>query len=521
MLCVALTGFAQTPALVDPYAGLRSGKLVVWVISNTDDPHPMVRASLKTAQGPPQYQEQTAGSFGQTAGSVGQTAGSVGQTAGSLGQTAGSVGQTAGSTGQTAGSFGRPLPSKNAGDAGTTMGNFGVSTTDLQKASARANSTALASQKLERSKLWDAPLSRLGSQFPDIEITFVDVFRNDLQAMLEATAGTADSPDVLVGNPLPPEWSREDSEVGAKYGLAMLWTPLRVPQLEVAEPRGQLRPETAIVSSAQNLDGARSFAIWIADLGSENGTYVADVKTGKIAEVALRAELAMVGGGSLGSDADPQFAGFDHAIAALVLTGYRKTPEGRWDIRADVTGLEVFGDLAVATVRAIGSGPTAFGVAHAALVLRRDAATGRWRVLQISPNLAPELQYRAWDVLVKFCDGNARPGESGSAVLRNEGTQVLGVKLAAPADGDTRSAQPELWWDNLGGGTLQVVEWQQGVAGWTNSNLYFVPDNNSRLRTRVVARFATQGTYRWRVWSVGKGGSVVISPWRTVNIVAR
>jgi hypothetical protein len=123
-------------------------------------------------------------------------------------------------------------------------------------------------------------------------------------------------------------------------------------------------------------------------------------------------------------------------------------------------------------------------------------------------------------VLVNYSTGSMKPGVEGSPVLRNEGPKVLGISQAAPVDGETRTAQPELWWDNLGGATLQIVEWQQGAPNnWSVSNLYFVPDNRERLRTRVAARFALGGQYRWRVWSVGPGGIVVLSPWRTMTIV--
>jgi len=106
----------------------------------------------------------------------------------------------------------------------------------------------------------------------------------------------------------------------------------------------------------------------------------------------------------------------------------------------------------------------------------------------------------------------------GASIPRNEGTKPKGISQAAPPDGDRRSAEPELWWDNLGGATLQVVEWQTGAGPVTN--LFFVPDTGSRLRTGVVARFARdQRQYRWRVWSVGPDGTIVVSPWRTLNIV--
>jgi hypothetical protein len=94
---------------------------------------------------------------------------------------------------------------------------------------------------------------------------------------------------------------------------------------------------------------------------------------------------------------------------------------------------------------------------------------------------------------------------------------------AGPSDGDSKAPRPELWWDNLGGATLQIVEWQpqRGRGMPSESELYFVPDTGTRLKTSVVARFAEQGSYRWRVWSVGAEGTIVVGTWRTLKIVAR
>jgi hypothetical protein len=40
------------------------------------------------------------------------------------------------------------------------------------------------------------------------------------------------------------------------------------------------------------------------------------------------------------------------------------------------------------------------------------------------------------------------------------------------------------------------------------------------LQTHVIAEFAgAAGRYRWRVWSVGMQGDMVISPWRGFAVV--
>jgi hypothetical protein len=100
---------------------------------------------------------------------------------------------------------------------------------------------------------------------------------------------------------------------------------------------------------------------------------------------------------------------------------------------------------------------------------------------------------------------------------------IAGISQAAPLDEDNRSPRPDLWWDNGGGGSLLIVEWQRRAgAGWTDSNMFFIPDNAPRLQTRVTAQFADSwGAYHWRVWTLGRGGMMTMSPWRTMNINSR
>ena len=208
----------------DALAPLQGGRLVIWIVTNTNDPHPLPAPGLQVAGvWNPQYQEQTAGSFGQTAGSVGQTVGSTGQTVGNFGQTAGSTGQTAGSTGQTAGSFGRNASStgRNAGDAGTTMANFGVSTTNLAQAAASANTLTTYEHTPRRTRDWDAWVNEITSSFPGLKVVVDDVYRNDLETLLQTSVGTDSAPDVLVGSSLPQEWKRGEGALAERLGIGI------------------------------------------------------------------------------------------------------------------------------------------------------------------------------------------------------------------------------------------------------------------------------------------------------------
>ncbi len=507
------------------------GKVIVWIVSPQNDPNPLKsRMKVARASSPLQYQESTAGDFGGTAGSSGQTVGSTGSTMGNFGQTAGSVGQTAGSVGKTSGDFGRAAGSvgRNAGDAGTTMANFGTSTTDLSKVAAAKNGLIPVANQPRRSPYWDGlvtetslTLKAVGEdKYFVVDVSLVDVYSNDLQALLEATAGTPDAPDVLLGAPLPREWTRQESGLAVRYGVATLWSAPHFAQTEDVPANRRFVPEAAVLASAHNLEGARAFALWLSDRESASGGYVKTPKTDPIAQLALRAMLTLLAGASVGGDADPEMAKVDGQLVAAMVAGPTPVALDQLKVRAEVTHLSIFGKLAFVALRAMGTSAEAFGAAHALVVLRLDG-NGHWKVLQVSPNLEAPVQYRAMSLLEAYSAGPAVAATEGSSIMRNESKWVLGISQATPKDGETLSPRPELWWDNLGGATLQAVEWQPGTGdAWGASNLYFIPDNNGRLRTRATASFASvPGQYRWRVWSIGPGGDLVLSPWRTIKII--
>ena len=484
LLVLALVSRSSAQKADGIFGSSQTGTLTVWIVTHNPNPRARNRVAAGAAPAVPQYQEKTMAEFGQTAGSVGQTAGSVGQTAGSFGDTASSTGQTAGSTGQTAGSFGTNASSvgKNAGDAGQTVGSFGVSSTDLPAAAAAAN--ALRTGAVKRDPRWDGFLQTLQKQFNQLQVRSEDVYDDELPARLEAVAGTAGAPDALLGSPLPAGWSRSDGSAIGRYGMVSRLAAVYHPQTENDVPvrRQGFAPEAAVLAvGGRGPLAARAMYLWLAD-GGEQNFYRAETPDSVAAvSVALGALRSALGGGDA-------------------------------SLQIDATDGHVRGSFAVFSLRALSLGEREFGVGHGLAVLQKDQA-GRWAVLQLSTDLTPAMRNTAFTILQ-----DATQGRAESNPLGNEGTKPLGIRQAAPLNGDTRGAQPELWWDNLGGASLQVVEWS---GGGTGTNLFFVRDNGSRLRTRVIARFATGGTYRWRVWSVGVDGAVVLSPWRTLNVVGR
>ena len=474
LLCGAIVCWGQNSG-DGPLAPLKSGNLAVWIVIPHDNSPATQKARIAAAGLSSEVKEQTAGSFGQAAGSMG----------------------------------------RNAGDAGRTAASFGVGTTDLARAAKAANTVTTAVPELKHDMEFDLLSTHLEAQFPDLQVDFEDVSEDDLKADLEETAHTESAPDLLLGGPLPawPAWV-------LRLGELTKWTEIQIPQTEdmTAVQAEGFVPQVLVLSGSRNQQVARAFLTWLLEGGDR--ILANKPNDDSAAGIAAKVYRNLLQGKPVGEDADPDLTGYRLPAAPLRLFARNRTiPQPaeamNGEIWVDVMAVEASRNSAIVELRATGSAYQMQEIRHALMVLRKDAA-GDWRVLQVSQNLAPGLRQRGVELL-------AKASVAESSLLRNEGSAPLGISQAAPVDGDQRSAQPELWWDNLGGATLQVVEWQ--VGGWADrdpSYLFFVPDSGSRLKTRVIARFAAnQGRYRWRVWSVGADGTIVLSGWRTLNITSR
>ncbi len=484
MVTGALSARGQVSGPVaDAAAESRHGTLTIWHVVAVGPSRPAQVASLD-----PQVKSQTAGSFGQAAGSFGNAASATGQTAGSFGQNAAASSITAGSVGQSAGSF-------------------GVSTGELANAASAANGSQGGTK---RDASWDRLMGDVKGTFDALDVSFEDVGADELQSRLDAAAGKAEAPDVVIGAPLPRGWSRQNSGLVRRYGLVPLGGVDLIAQTENPEVR-TTRPDASVLLRAPHPRAARSFVLWLADRRIDEG--VDHVPTGSKAAVAVaKTALATVlFGGEIGAAADKQMAKFSAAAAqqkAMAASGTGLLDGLKIDI--DATGAAANERFAVVLLRAVMESRAGFGVAHGVVILRADAG-GQWRVLQLTPNLTVEQQEVAERNLAGY----------GAAVKLDQVGQMVSASPAAPSDGDNRPPMPEFWWDDRGTGTLEIVEWQRNFGNsWTSSNMYFVPEDAGHLRTRTTGRFANAGgLYRWRVWSLGKGGSVAISSWRSVNIL--
>ncbi len=511
----------------DPLQPLDDAHLTVWVLTRTPPAEkPAVIAGARPLA-PITYSEQSAGSFGQSAGSFGKPASSVGedadtrkistpeagtgyteQTSGNFGQPSSNTGTAASSYGQTASSYGQT--SSSYGQAASTHGQTSSSYGHTLSTIAHAGDVG---SRPVRNAVLDELRPMVRSALDELQVNYVSVETDELKQRLEVTQGKPECPDVIVGN-LPQVWW---TDLQARYGARMAEAAWDVPDGVSSSP--EFQPQYALLARSPHPQAARLFLLWLLEgaAGAPSSGLDADKMTPRqveLAKVARAAVQSLAHGGSVGSLADPQMAPMMDSLGWTI--GVPTTTDGTVseadDAPMQVQVLSVMrsDELGVVAMRVITSADRVFGVTHPLLVLRRQK-DGSWKVLHVSLNLpAADLRAEA-DAL----EATEAPALSGHVET------LKGITKAAPQDGDVRAPRPELWWDNPGGAGLQVVEWQMGRGeSWSDARLFLVPDQGSRLRTRVSAGFAA-GTarYRWRVWSVGAKGRMVISSWSTFTVV--
>jgi hypothetical protein len=507
--CVAQRSRTHTPVPSNGASVRLPTPLTVWIVmpGTAAEKSRIAARKLQADLGkalPTTVQEQTAGSFGQASSDVGQTSGSYGQTSSSVGTNASDHGQTAGSYGTTAGSFGTSASNhgQTAGSAGQTAGSFGqTSSTYGQTLGGDGLSGAPPQNSTPQVNAGTEFVDVVGDSFPVKEnVRYIRVVAEELAEKLAAAERSPDYPDVVIG--LPNWWDRSG------LGVANLWLT-NFP--EVSDPKLSPQPvPAAILLRAPHPAAARLFLLWLRDRPGcglcilPNGGRAQDGP----ARIAVSAWDNVLQGAGLGTLADPEAAKFSVELARKSALG-QFSPQILDTLRyqIDVTQSLANERLAVVSLRAVASSPVAFGVLHSLVVLRKND-TGQWKVLQISTN------------------GSAGSVQSGGDALASftrvaDPAKVIGISQAAPPDDDNRPPQPDLWWDNAGDARLLVVEWQfNDGGGWTDTRLMMVPDGGNRTQTRVSAQFATSyGAYRWRVWSVGAGGVMTLSPWKRLNIL--
>jgi len=327
--------------------------------------------------------------------------------------------------------------------------------------------------------------------------------------VLAAAAGTASAPDVLLSDRMPDGWSSA-SRASVLKALGSASAPSSV----AGEGSGRHRPKVYAVAyglaSARHPDSARAFLEWWYDQGFSSLRYLpAIARLTPAAAVAQSAVGQVLSGSQLGGLADKDMAGFSSVATrgeALSLS-----PDTPADVgfRVDVLHAQSNDRFAVVLLHAQCLSRTAYCDLYPLVMLRADAH-GDWKVLQLS------LEMNGSDAEQGFglAAGNARPAKLAEVSL---------PRLASPVDGDERAVRSglKLWWDNGGGGSLLVVEWQAGTGGNSPaSHVSLVPDTDPKVSTEVPAPFMNVGgLLRWRLWAVGSGGVVRLTDWRTVHMV--
>jgi hypothetical protein len=536
VLLAACACWAQSDEQLDLLGGLRHGSLVVWMVRPPSGRTPRVPGTPLYRSPTPGFSQATTGGFGQSASSVGTNASNYGvdassttisapssptvarndpsantpdgvgyreQTSSSYGQTSSSYGTTASNHGQTASSLGQNASTagQTAGSYGQTAGTFGNSLSTIAQAGVKEKTA----QSNEVDPLRDELRARLQGAFPELTVTTREVPADELGDDLRATKGSSAYPDVLVGA-LPATWRQG---LQNEFGLALL--PLPGFYEDGVTSDKPFAPEFAILTGAPHGAAARAFAMWLGEAGESCIGCVADGlvrQKAAVASVATDAVRRLMRGDGLGDEGDPEMAAFPPGLGRLILTTSDNRAVSEDVALVQVVQASVNGRLAAVTMRVVASSERVFGVAHPLVVLRKGD-DGKWRVLHVSLNLPAVEAESERDALMEQCT---------ETICGSDGTE--GVSLASPADGDVRQPMPELWWDNGGGARLEVVEWQTlQNSGWSDARLFLVTDRGAKLRTQVTARFAVVPTkYRWRVWSVGAGGTMKLSGWRTMVI---
>ncbi len=447
---------------------------------------------------------------------MGQTAGSYGKSASEVGKNASDVGTNAGDYSQTASSLPSNVSSQTAGSYGQTAGSFGMSSSDFHgpPPARAANATEGTASRDSKAGQWVEFQRRLHEAFPELQVKFVEVLGVELRQRLAAAASAGVYPDVLLSDRMPDWWA------GAAHGNVLL--ALGAGRTSFPGERGGGHARQSVYHDAYGLAGAphpvaaREFLEWWNGQESGPGQHeaVAGGKPSPAAAVAIMAVAQVLSGGAPDGLADKDMALFSGAATRSELLGAEDSLPGDLRFHTDVVREQHNQHLAVVLLRTACLSRTAYCELHPLVMLRANER-GMWKILHISLGMDAGEAAGGFELTATSAQPDAKPKEALA--------EVAMPKLAAPVDGDQRAVRSglSLWFDNGGGGSSLVVEWQQaGGRSAPASHLLVVSDTGGKLRNEVPAPFAgIAGAVRWRVWAVGEGGVVRLSEWRAVTMV--
>jgi hypothetical protein len=151
------------------------------------------------------------------------------------------------------------------------------------------------------------------------------------------------------------------------------------------------------------------------------------------------------------------------------------------------------------------------GQLHSFVVLRKKADGWKVLLLMASTSLAQAESY---------AEGFERLG-----LLAGPAAEPAMPQLISPHDGEaqTRFPKQEIAWAQAANAVAYIVEARAGVVKNTAvefgaSGITFVDPQKYGSVVRMPSPFGVgMQPHRWRVWAIGKDGTVALSEWRTVN----
>jgi hypothetical protein len=340
---------------------------------------------------------------------------------------------------------------------------------------------------------WKALETEFKADFPNFDLRFVEMDRDDFIRAMHRPLQEAGFPDVAFAD--------NYGEVGPllkENAVVRMWE----------RSRFQYPGWWVVFRQARNFAAGESFLLWASQRFhwtpwsvSTKAIDAADVTA--VQELSQRAiqAYAKADGQALDSIMDPDAARFEFSRRDSVQAVLSVEP------------LVTFGNshLAFTLLAAVEEGDQTFGMAHLGLVLRNKGAG--WKVWHIIPDSSlPELEqmFQSFDRL-----GLAETGAQA----------VPKVKLLAPADRAqlSRIPPPQIEWSTVDAPlATYVVESQFSNPGvvphWGPSWVELVSPISIGPSISMPAPFGgSVQPFRWRVWAIGKNGVVSTSDWRLID----
>ena len=336
---------------------------------------------------------------------------------------------------------------------------------------------------------WSTLLNEFKSDFPDFDLRFKMLDRDEYLQAFHSSQQTPPYPDVaFVDN------GRELNPL-MKDSLARMMVQSRFPY----------RGWWLIFRSAKNSEAGKAFMLWLSRSPQWKPWQVSTASIGP-------ADIAAVEAVSKNAVQD-----FEHAdTQSLSLSMDREA--SHFDLRSTPTTtvesidpLLTFGNsrLAFVLLSAVGQGEKMFGMNHFSMVLRK--VDDHWKVLLFVSRPLPQLEdlLKSFDRL-KLADGQPEA--------------LPKVKLIGPADHAwiTRFPKCDLEWEAVDQlAVAYVVESQYGQPmreSWSTSWIRVVSPTHSASERSVELPFTVgMQPHRWRIWAISRNGVVSTSDWRTVD----